>query len=122
MSTALLSINPQHVDRIIDGSKKFEFRKVRARREITRILIYSTAPVARVVAEVEVTGVVDGTPASVWRQAMHAAGISRDFYDTYYEGRDRAVAYELGRVKPFRRPKSLSEFGVSCAPQSFVYI
>jgi predicted transcriptional regulator len=122
MTTALLSINPQHVDRIIDGSKKFEFRKVRARREISRILIYSTAPVAQVVAEVEVTGVVDGSPASVWERARHAAGISRDFYDLYYEGRNRAVAYELGRVKAFGRPKSLSEFGISCPPQSFVYI
>lgn len=122
MTTALLSINPEHVDRIIDGSKKFEFRKVRARRDISRILVYSTAPIARVVAEVEVTSVVDGTPASVWELVMHGAGISREFYDTYYEGRDRAIAYELGRVNAFGRPKRLSDFGVSCAPQSFVYI
>ena len=122
MSKALLSINPQHVGRIMDGSKRFEFRKVRTRREITRIVIYSTCPVGLVVGEVEVTEVLEGPPAAVWDVASEHAGITREFFEQYYAGRERAVAYRLGKVREYRRPKSLADVGVGSAPQSFVYL
>ena len=122
MSGALLSINPQHVERILDGTKRFEFRKVRTRRSITRIVIYSTSPVGLVVGEAEVTGIVEGHPTEVW-EATHAhAGITRAFFDEYYAGRDRAVAYRLGEVSEYREPRSLADLGVAAAPQSFVYL
>lgn len=122
MSKALLSINPEHVERILDGTKRFEFRKVRTRREIKSIVIYSTAPVGLVVGEAEVLGVVDGNPDQVWERTAEFSGISREFFDAYYSGRDDAVAYRLGRVKRYRRAKMLSELGVTAAPQSFIYL
>lgn len=122
MSGALLSINPQHVERILDGSKRFEFRKVRTRRDITHIVIYSTSPIGLVVGEAEVIDVVEGRPSEVWDAAHPHAGISRQFFDSYFEGRDRAVAYRLGAVRAYAEPKSLAEIGVSAAPQSFVYL
>ena len=57
----LLSINPEHVENILRGAKKFEFRKVESRRPVDCIVIYSTAPVSMIVGEVEVTGTVDLT-------------------------------------------------------------
>lgn len=122
MSGALLSINPQHVERILDGTKRFEFRKVRTRREITRIVIYSTSPVGLVVGEAEVMEVVEGHPADVWEATQAAAGITREFFDQYYAGRDRAVAYRLGEVFEYSQPKTLAELGVAAAPQSFAYL
>ncbi len=122
MSGALLSINPQHVKRILDGTKRFEFRKVRTRREITRIVIYSTSPVGLVVGEAEVMEVVEGDPAEVWEATHAAAGITREFFDQYYAGRDRAVAYRLGEVSEYAQPKTLAELGVASAPQSFAYL
>lgn len=122
MPKALLSINPQHVARILDGSKRFEFRKVRTRHDISSIVIYCTSPMCLVVGEAEVTEVVDGTPADVWGVAGDHAGISREFYDQYYHGRGRAVAYRLGKVSEYGSPKSLADLGISSAPQSFVYL
>jgi predicted transcriptional regulator len=118
----LLSINPQHVENILNGTKRFEFRKVRSRRDVRHIVIYSTAPVGHVVGEVEVVGTVDGHPADVWQQTHSQAGITKQFFDDYFCGRDRAVAYELGEVSVYEHPKSLAELGVSSAPQSFVYV
>ena len=122
MSGALLSINPQHVERILDGTKRFEFRKVKTRRDVNRIVIYSTSPVGLVVGEAEVTAVVEGHPAEVWEATQPFGGISREFFDEYYAGRDRAVAYQLGAVVEYGSPKSLAELGVKAAPQSFVYL
>ena len=118
----LLSINPEHVENIMNGTKRFEFRKVRSRRDVRLILIYSTAPVGHVVGEVEVLGTVDGSPEQVWERTHTHSGISRQFFDEYFCGRERAIAYELGAVSVYRRPKSLAELGVKSAPQSFVYV
>jgi predicted transcriptional regulator len=118
----LLSINPEHVESIILGVKRFEFRKVRCKSEIDKIIIYSTAPVKQIVAEAEVTNIFEGSPNDIWKLTSDYAGVSKSFFDKYYKGYKKAVAYELGRIKEYSKPKPLSAFGISNAPQSFVYI
>jgi predicted transcriptional regulator len=117
-----LSIHPEHVDNILRGTKKFEFRKVESRRPVDCIVIYSTAPISTIVGEVDVTGTVDGSPEELWRQTADLSGISRELFDSYYAGRQRAVAYRLGEVRKYENPKQLADLGVSSAPQSFVYL
>ena len=118
----LLSINPAHVEYILNGTKRFEFRKVRSRRAVRSILIYSTAPVRQVVGEAEVVGTVYGSPEEVWDRTYGYSGITKQFFDEYYCGHQRAIAYELGEISVYEAPKSLDDLGVRCAPQSFVYV
>jgi len=118
----LLPIRPDHVENILRGTKQYEFRRVRARRPVELIVIYSTAPVSMIVGEAEVTGIVDGSLEEVWRQTADVAGISRESFDIYYRGRNKAFAYRLGAVRKYRRPKRLAELGLASAPQSFVYL
>jgi len=118
----LLSINPEHVDSILRGIKKYEFRKVRCRAKVEKIIIYATAPQKMVVAEAEIEEIIEGNIFEVWRQTKEFAGISYSFFRTYYIGRKRAVAYQLCNVKAFDEPRSLSEYGVSHPPQSFIYL
>ena len=122
MAQILISINPQHVKKIIDGSKVFEFRRRVAKQNITSMLVYETAPVARVVAEVEVKGVLCAEPNDLWVQTKNGAGIDKIFFDEYFAGRSVAYAYSLGKVTLFEQPKALSDFGVKAAPQSYIYI
>lgn len=122
MCKLLMSINPEHVENILAGTKKFEFRKIKCKEKIDSIIIYSTAPVMKVVAEVEITGLIEGNPQSVWKKTSFAAGIDKSFFDKYYVGKTTAVAYRLGRVQRFQTPLTLDDFGVKAAPQSFVYI
>lgn len=53
-----MSINPEHVNNIISGEKTYEFRKVKCKRKIDSIVIYSTAPIMQVVAEVKVLDLI----------------------------------------------------------------
>ena len=76
----------------------------------------------RVVAEVEVKDVIEDTPQAVWSKTKTAAGIDKIFFDRYYNGRNIAVAYVLGKVKKFSAPKQLAEYGVKTAPQSYIYV
>lgn len=118
----LLSINPEHVDNIFKGTKKFEFRKVRSRHPVDRIVIYATAPVSMIVGEAEVTDTVGGTPEEVWARTADLSGISKEFFDAYYSGRRAAIAYRLGEVEEYGSPRPLADLGVASAPQSFVYL
>ena len=43
MCKLLMSINPEHVENILAGTKKFEFRKSKCKEQIESIVIYSTA-------------------------------------------------------------------------------
>lgn len=122
MCKLLMSINPEHVNNILAGKKRFEYRKVKCREHIDSIVIYSTAPVMKVLAEVEVTDIIEGPPQSVWDQTFSAAGIDKTFFDKYYQGKSTAVAYVLGHITKYRKPLCLSDFGIKTAPQSFVYV
>ena len=122
MCQILLSINPEHVKNILLGTKLFEFRKVRCRAGVDKIIIYATAPEKMVVAEAEVEDIIEDEVDIVWNITGEFSGISYDFYKSYYEGKDKEVAYKLGKVKKYKEPKSLYELGIRQAPQSFIYM
>jgi predicted transcriptional regulator len=70
MCTILLSIKPEYTNRILEGSKKFEFRRSIAKRKVDRILIYSTAPEMKVVAMVEVLDILKDSPKKLWESCI----------------------------------------------------
>ena len=118
----LISINPKHVENIINGSKKFEYRKVAAKQDISSIVIYETTPVKRIVAEAEIIDVLILSPDELWKQTKQSSGISKEFFDEYFKGKKIAYAYKLGKVKVYETPKTLLDYGVKNAPQSFIYL
>lgn len=122
MSKMLLSINPEHVENILNGSKKYEYRKVRCKSEISKIVIYSTFPIMRIVGEVEVLDIIVDDPEIIWKITSKASGISKHFFDDYFRNKSNAVAYKLGKVIIYNNPIQLEDLGISSAPQSFMYI
>lgn len=122
MCVILLSINPNHVENILNGTKRYEFRKKACKRHVDKILIYSTNPIMRVVGEAEVEDVLIDNPEIIWKKTKKKSGIDKSFFDQYYEDREQAVAYKLKNVIKYREPKELKDYGISNAPQSFQYI
>lgn len=122
MCKILLSINPEHVDNIMAGTKTYEFRKIQCKEKVDKIIIYSTSPVMKVVGEADVEDVIVDNPEQVWNITYAYSGITKAFFDSYYKNRDIAVAFKLSNVKKYKTPKKLSSYGIKNAPQSFVYI
>ena len=118
----LLSIKPEYVEKILQGTKKFEYRKHLAKEDISAIYIYSTSPFMKVVASAQIIGRLSASPTALWEKTKTMAGISRAKYRNYFRGYTTANAYELGEVEIFESGKKLSDFGINVAPQSFVYI
>lgn len=120
----LLSIKPEYVEKIFDGTKKFEFRKNLFKRDgIKSVVIYSTMPVGRVVGEFDVSELIADLPEIVWEKTSHYAGIDKKFFDSYYDNRQRAVAIGIGDVRRYEQPMPLVELGIgSTPPQSYRYL
>lgn len=123
MKAVLLSIKPEFVHKIFEGTKKFEFRK-RVFKDISvkKVIVYSSSPEQKVVGEFEIESILNDTPNNIWIQTKLYSGISQEFYDEYFEGRDRAYAIKVGSTKMYRKQKSLADYNIHSAPQSFVYV
>lgn len=122
MRKILISINPKHVDNIINGVKKFEYRRKAAKKDVSSIIIYETTPIKRVVAEAEIIDVLELPKEQLWEETKNEAGISKAFFLDYFKGKEIAYAYKLGKIKVFDKPKFLSDYGLRAAPQSFAYV
>lgn len=120
----LLSIKPEHVQNILAGIKKFEFRrKLHQRRDVTKACIYCTSPVKKIVGEFTIVSILCDAPEDIWRLTAHESGISKEFFDRYFFGRSEGYALQIGNVVEYDNyfdPRSLySDF---TPPQSFMYV
>lgn len=122
MSTIILSIKPEYSSRIFNGTKKYEFRKHLAKKDISKIIVYSSSPEKRIIGEVKVIGTLSLKPSMLWEIVKNDAGISREKYREYFRNCKNAYAYVLGEFVKYDIPKTLSEFGIKYPPQSFMYI
>jgi predicted transcriptional regulator len=125
MSTSvLLSIKPMFADRIFTGEKRYEFRKALFRdRSVQRILVYASAPISKVIGEFSVEGFLELEPELLWQKTREYAGISKEFFDSYFAGRSKGYAIRVGEVMRYPIPLELDHhFNVKQAPQSFIYI
>lgn len=120
----LLSIKPEYAEKILNGTKRYEYRKAVFRDEkVTAVVIYATMPVGKVVGEFEVGGIVRGSPEKLWRETREESGITKAFFMSYFEGREQAQAIRVSGVRKYRTPKSLREVsGSSTPPQSIQYL
>lgn len=116
---ALFALQSVHAQRIYDGLKHYEFRRVFVRLPVgTRVLIYESGRVGQVTGEFLVASLVHGTPDQVVQLEQDRQ--SREDARLYLAGATRATALQVARSCRYDKPLALSELGVSRAPQSYL--
>lgn len=123
MNAVLLSIKPEFVHKIFEGTKKFEFRK-RVFKDISvkKVIVYSSSPEQKVVGEFEIESILNDTPDKIWEQTKGHSGITQEFYNDYFKDCNKAYAIKIATTKKYRKPKFLADYNIRSAPQSFVYV
>ncbi|MGL4769183.1 MAG: ASCH domain-containing protein [Mycoplasmoidaceae bacterium] len=121
MNKIILPIKPQYANKILNNSKKYEFRKSKPLRKINKIIIYASNPIKAIIGEVEVIDIIEMEPQALWEQTKHSAGISYDKYKIYFKNSKKAYAYCLGESLLYKKPKTLLSFNINFVPQSFIY-
>lgn len=120
--TILLSIRPCFVEKIFSGEKLFEYRK-NIPTDIDYVVIYATVPVKNIVAIAEVDSVLKGTPHEIWEQTKYKAGVSEDFFMSYFNQKSNACAIRIKEVHKLQEPKSINILDdIEVAPQSYRYV
>ncbi|HFZ6659664.1 MULTISPECIES: ASCH domain-containing protein [Streptococcus] len=122
---ALLSIKPQFVREIIEGGKKYEYRKKIFRRtDITNIVVYATKPYGRVVGEIEIGEILEEQIEKLWEETHRFSGISEDYFYEYFKDKDSGFAIQIKNFIEYENHLELSEYNskIKVAPQSFCYI
>ena len=121
-TVALLSIHPVYVKRLLEGSKGVELRKTKFSKDIDYAIIYSTAPVQKIVGYFSVAKITVDLPNSIWSEYKEIAGIESSKFLQYYKGSKHAVAIEVGQMHQLKYPAPLSILGEGLKPpQSFQY-
>lgn len=120
----LLSIKPEFVEEIISGKKKYEYRKsIFKRNDVSSVVVYATKPYGKIVGEFEIGNILIDEPKNIWNQTKEFSGITRSYFNSYFEGRQKGYAIQIKGFKKYKNPLDLYEFDKSlkAPPQSFCY-
>lgn len=119
----LLSILPIYAERILQGTKGFEFRRVMPARPVSRVWLYATVPVGRIVGWFDPAAVLSGPPSEMWDRTRETSGIEAGAFRRYFEGAEVAHAFEVARTWALAQPVDPRERWPGFrAPQSFRYM
>lgn len=119
----LLSIKPEFVREIFQGRKKFEYRKNVFAKHVSQVVVYSTKPEGLIVGEFSVKEILSDTPEKLWKKTAIVSGITKEFFDQYFEGREKGYALRIENTVLYKKPiNPFDVFTSFVAPQSFKYL
>jgi predicted transcriptional regulator len=121
--SVILSIRPRHAQAIMDGTKRFEFRRrIFKNTEIDTAYIYVTSPVQKIVGMIVISRIIETDLPRLWKLSSKYSGLEKEEFLSYFEGLEKGFAIEIGCVKVFDDPIDpkiiLPGF---IPPQSFCY-
>lgn len=123
MSSALISIRPNHVRDILSGKKTVEIRTRSMQLPIGSVLwIYSTLPTGKVEAIAEIDFIDTRSPSTIWRKHKESICISKKHFDSYTQGREKVTAIGLRNIGPAQRSiclRALRSFDKNFMPPQF---
>ena len=120
--TIILSIHPKHIEKILSGEKRYEYRK-RIPQDINYLIVYATAPTKKVVAIIEVDMVIKDTPQNIWDVTQNESGVSYEFFMNYFNEVSTAYAIKIRNIYKMPTPIDITVIdGVKCGPQAYQYV
>ena len=121
---ALLSIKPKYADLILAGSKRIELRRSWTDEDIGVLVLYSSAPVQRLVGVAYIDTVRIEPPDKLWKLAEEfGGGVTREEFDGYFAGQRKTFGIMIKSVDVAELqidPKVVFEEFVP--PQSYMYL
>jgi predicted transcriptional regulator len=119
----LLSIKPEFVEKIFNGTKRYEFRRTIFKEgNIKKIIIYASSPVQKVIGEFEIDNILNTDIETLWKRTNKYSGISAEYFFKYFSEKEIGYAIKIKNAKRYRRPLSISKDFNSVPPQSFLYL
>lgn len=122
----VISIKPEFADLIFSGEKSVELRRAIPKDvpSSTEIYIYASSPIQSIVGKAEIKRVEAHPLNKLWEKIGDKAGISVDYFNKYFDGKEVGYGLVLNNVKKFSSPfhlRSLKKHFNFHPPQSYMY-
>ncbi|OGR26581.1 MAG: hypothetical protein A2139_06450 [Desulfobacca sp. RBG_16_60_12] len=118
----LLSIKPHYADRILAGTKRYEFRRRIFAQNVRRAVIYASSPVSSLVGEFAIHDVIGLPLDDLWSHTRTYAGVTEEDFYAYFAGLRSGFAIVIRDPRRYHKPRPLPEALILRPPQSFAYI
>lgn len=120
----LLAIKPEFASKIFEGTKRFEFRKAIFKdKRVNKIVVYASFPVQKVIGEFDIDEIIFSHPTELWEETKFDAGISKEYFDSYFFERELGFAIKIKSYKKYLQPLCLQgDLKIKTPPQSFMYL
>lgn len=122
----LLSVNPEFAEKIFDGEKTIELRRLRPRVESgDYLIIYVPTPCKSIVGVATVEQVLQARLGTLWKKVRHGCGITHTQFRSYFAG--ASVGYGIFLNRPAKLASSLAlnmirELKPNFSPQGYKYL
>jgi predicted transcriptional regulator len=121
-----MSIKPEYLYKILNGSKTIELRKTKPKIKQGDLLIfYASSPSKALSGAALVKGIIEDTPANLWKCYSDKVGIDINSYDSYFSKCTKAYGIILDCVWEYD-PVPLDELRDTITgffpPQSYRYL
>ncbi|MGL4670128.1 MAG: hypothetical protein ACRCVG_05995 [Methanobacteriaceae archaeon] len=118
----LISIKPKYVEKIISREKTYEFRRNIFKKEVEKVVIYSTSPEKKIIGFFKSNQIIKDCPKSLWDNFSEEAGINKEDFFDYFQNKEEGFALKIDDLEIFGNPIETEKILDFCAPQSFKYI
>lgn len=116
----LLSVKPQFVQMMVDGTKKVELRKSFPHNKIEKVFLYESMPSQIIRYYFIPTEIVRIPKNALWNKVKDICGLSREEFTRYFAGKDVAIGIFFDEVKKIKNT-SLIDIRMS-APQNYAFL
>lgn len=123
----LLSIKPEHANKIFNGEKTIELRRVCPKlSEGDLVIVYVSSPVKAIQGAFEVGEILIGSPLGLWRKIKNKTGLSWTQFNSYFSNSEIAYGLEIKKTWTYASPIKLNllrkVWHNFTPPQSFRYL
>jgi len=123
MTDIILALKPQYADAILTGRKRCEFRKPTFPQNVTLAVIYASNNVRKIVGWFTVKRQILSSLDEIWQLHSSDGGVTKEEYDAYFNGSEKAMCLEIGKVHRIEPPiNPLEHINGFVVPQSFRYM
>jgi type I restriction enzyme S subunit len=123
MTSILLSIKPKYIQKIIEESKKYEFRKQVFKKNVEKAYVYASSPIMKIVGVFSIGEIITKNPHELWVELKDYSGLTEDEFFEYYKNKQLGVAIEVKDFTQFEKPINPKEIIPNFKPpQSFCYL
>jgi len=105
----LLSIRPQYANIIFKGKKTIELRRTCPNvKKGDIVLIYVSSPVKAISGGFKIEKIISAHPKKLWSEVKRKVGITKEDYNTYFEGTTIGYGIVFKDVWELDKPIELS--------------